>query len=172
MLIVITGNGKGKTTSALGQALRVIGDGGKAIMYEFIKGPMKSGEDESVKRLYPEFQIIKGGLGFVGIKCDTHSKSEHIKKAEETWTESKKAIESRKYDLVVLDELNVALDLKLLKLAPVVSFLKKNKVRVNIMVTGRYADKKIIELGDIVSEIKDIKHPFHKGAGAKKGIEY
>jgi cob(I)alamin adenosyltransferase len=172
MLIVITGNGKGKTTSALGQALRVIGDGGKAIMYQFIKGPMKSGEDESVKRLHSDFEIIKGGLGFVGIRGDTHPINEHIKAAEKTWSNVKKAIESKKYNFIVIDELNVALDLKLLKLAPVVSFLEKNKTRVNIMVTGRYANKKIMELGDIVSEILDVKHPFEKGVGARKGIEY
>ncbi len=172
MLIVITGNGKGKTTSALGQALRVVGDGGKVIMYQFIKGTMKSGEDGSVKHLHPEFEIIKGGLGFVGIRGDTHPRSEHIKAAEKTWSAAKKAIESKKYDFIALDELNVALDLKLLKLAPVVSFLKKNKARVNIMVTGRYANKKIIGLGDIVSEVKDVKHPFQKGVGARKGIEY
>lgn len=172
MLIVITGNGKGKTTSALGQALRVIGDGGKAIMYQFIKGPMKSGEDESVKRLHPEFEIIKGGKGFVGIRGDVHPRSVHIKAAEETWAKAKKAIESKKYDFIALDELNVALDLKLLKLSPVYSFLKKNKARVNIMVTGRYAPKKMLELGDIVSEVRDVKHPFHKGSGARKGIEY
>lgn len=175
MLIIVTGNGKGKTTSALGQALRVIGDGGKAIMFQFIKGPWLSGEDFIfAKSQIPstKFQIIKGGLGFVGIRGDTHPRGEHIKAAEATWAKVQKAIESKKYDLVILDELNVALDLKLLKLAPVYSFLKKNRARFNIMVTGRYAPKKIIEIGDIVSEVVDVKHPFEKGVGAKKGIEY
>lgn len=175
MLIVVTGNGKGKTTSALGQILRVVGDGGKAIMFQFIKGPWISGEDKIFSTFHiplSTFQIIKGGLGFVGIRGDNHPRSAHIKKAEEIWAKAKKSIESKKYDLIALDELNVALDLKLLKLKPVVSFLKKNKFRVNIMVTGRCAPAEIIELGDIVSEIKDVKHPFDKGIGARKGIEY
>ncbi len=172
MLIVVTGNGKGKTTSALGQALRVVGEGGKAIMYQFIKGPWKSGEDESMKRLMPEFEIIKGGKGFVGILGDPYPRSVHIKAAEETWSTAKKAIESKKYQLVVLDEINVAIKLGLLKVGPVFSFLKKYRGIVNIMVTGRDAHDKLIELADLVSEVKEIKHPFNKGVGARKGIEY
>lgn len=195
MLIIITGDGKGKTTSALGQALRVIGDGGKAIMYQFIKGPWISGEDKIISKIKNpayakptcrtggasagrqiskifDFEIIKGGIGFVGIQGDNHKISEHKKAAFETWLKAKKAIESKKYDLIILDELNVALHLKLLNLWEILKFLKKNRSQVNIMITGRYAPKKILELGDIVSEIKDIKHPFHKGSGARKGIEY
>lgn len=172
MLIVVTGNGKGKTTSALGQALRVVGEGGEAIMYQFIKGPWKSGEDESMKRLMPEFEIIKGGKGFVGILGDPYPRSVHIKAAEETWAIAKKAIESKKYQLVVLDEINVAIKLGLLKISPVFSFLKKYRGIVNIMVTGRDAHNKLIELADLVSEVKEIKHPFNKGVSARKGVEY
>lgn len=172
MLIVVTGNGKGKTTSALGQALRVVGEGGSAVMYQFIKGPWKSGEDESSKLLHPHFQIIKGGQGFVGILGDPHPRSVHIKAAEETWAKAAAAVESKKYTLVVLDELNVALKLKLLKLTPVYNFLKKYRGIVNIMVTGRDAHPRLIQLADLVSEIKDVKHPFNKGVGARKGIEY
>lgn len=172
MLILVTGNGKGKTTSALGQALRVVGEGGRVVMYQFIKGPWKSGEDESAKRLGPDFEIIKGGRGFVGILGDSYPRSVHIKAAEETWVKGKEAIESKKYQLVILDELNVALKLKLLKLTPVCDFLKKNRARFNIMVTGRDAHPRLIKLADLVSEVKDIKHPFSKGVSARKGIEY
>ena len=104
MLIVITGNGKGKTTSALGQAMRVAGEGGRAVMYQFIKGPWKSGEDESSKFLHPHFQIIKGGKGFVGILGDPYPRSVHVKAAQETWAKAVAAIESKKYNLVALDE--------------------------------------------------------------------
>ncbi|MEK7609012.1 MAG: cob(I)yrinic acid a,c-diamide adenosyltransferase [Patescibacteria group bacterium] len=172
MLIVITGNGKGKTTSALGQAMRVAGEGGRAVMYQFIKGPWKSGEDESSKFLHPHFQIIKGGKGFVGILGDPYPRSVHVKAAQETWAKAVAAIESKKYNLVALDELNVALKLKLLKLAPVYDFLKKYRGIVNIMVTGRDAHPRLVQLADLVSEIKDVKHPFSKGVGARKGIEY
>ena len=172
VLIVITGNGKGKTTSALGQAMRVVGEGGKVMMYQFIKGPWKSGEDESMKRLMPDFEIIKGGMGFVGILGDPHPKSVHIKAAKETWEKCKKAIESKKYQLVILDEINVAIKLGLLKVGPVYTFLKKWKGIVTVMATGRDADEKLISLADLVSEVKEIKHPFSKGVGARQGIEY
>ncbi|MBI2454126.1 MAG: cob(I)yrinic acid a,c-diamide adenosyltransferase [Parcubacteria group bacterium] len=172
MLIIVTGNGKGKTTSALGQALRVVGEGGRAVMYQFIKGPWKSGEDESQKMLQPHFEIIKGGKGFVGILGDPYPRSVHIKAAVETWTKAKEAIESKKYQLVILDEVNVALKLGLLKISPVFSFLKKYRGIVNIMATGRDAHPRLIKLADLVSEVKDIKHPFHKGVGARKGVEY
>ncbi|MEK7629018.1 MAG: cob(I)yrinic acid a,c-diamide adenosyltransferase [Patescibacteria group bacterium] len=190
MLIVVTGNGKGKTTSALGQALRVVGEGGKAVMYQFIKGPWVSGEDVLISKIksqkskikdnklleglenWYDFDIIKGGKGFVGILGDSYPKSVHIKAAEETWGVAKKAIESKKYQLVVLDEINVAIKLGLLKISPVFSFLKKYRGIVNIMVTGRDAHNKLIELADLVSEVKEIKHPFNKGVSARKGVEY
>ncbi|MDP3764382.1 MAG: cob(I)yrinic acid a,c-diamide adenosyltransferase [bacterium] len=175
MLIVVTGNGKGKTTSALGQALRVVGEGGRAIMYQFIKGPWVSGEDKlsTTFNIPPStFQIIKGGKGFVGILGDPYPRSVHIKAAEETWAIAKKAIESKKYQLVVLDEINVAIKLSLLKISPVFSFLKKYRGIVNIMVTGRDAHAKLIDLADLVSEVKEIKHPFNKGVSARKGMEY
>lgn len=190
MLMIVTGNGKGKTTSALGQALRVIGNGGKAIMFQFIKGPWKSGEDvliskiksqklkikdkkilEGLENLY-NFEIIKGGLGFVGIRGDAHAFGDHVKAAEKTWDKAKTAIESKKYQLVILDELNVAIKIGLIKIGPVFSFLKKHKELVNIMATGRDAHFKLIDLADLVSEVKDIKHPFSKGVKAQKGIEY
>ena len=172
MLIVVTGNGKGKTTSALGQALRVVGEGGRAVMYQFIKGPWKSGEDESAKLLHPHFQIIKGGKGFVGILGDPYPRSVHIKAAQETWAKAAAAIESKKYTLVVLDEINVAIKLGLLKISPVFLFLKKYRGIVNIMVTGREAHPRLIQLADLVSEVKEIKHPFQKGIGARRGVEY
>jgi len=172
MLIVITGNGKGKTTSALGQALRAVGDQRRAIMFQFIKGPWRSGEDESVKRLGPDFKIIKGGKGFVGILGDSLPRAEHVKAAQKTWARGKKAVASGKYDLVIFDELNVALKLRLLKLADILSFLKKHKNRLDIMVTGRGAAKTLISIGDLVSEVREVKHPFGKGLKAKRGVEY
>lgn len=190
MLIVVTGNGKGKTTSALGQALRVVGEGGMVVMYQFIKGPWKSGEDIIISKIksqkskirdkrlleglenWYDFDIIKGGKGFVGILGDPYPRNVHIKAAQETWAKAAAAIESKKYNLVVLDELNVALKLKLLKLTKIYVFLKKHRGIVNIMVTGRDAHPRLIQLADLVSEIKDVKHPFSKGVGARKGIEY
>ena len=172
MLIVLTGNGKGKTTSALGQAMRVIGEGGKVIMLQFIKGPWKSGEDKTWKRLRPDFKIIKGGKGFVGILEDLLPRSVHVKTAEDTWKKAKKYIESGKYNLVILDELNVALKLRLLSLKNILPTLKKHKYNIDIMVTGREASNQMIKIADLVSEVKEIKHPFNKGGKARKGIEF
>jgi len=173
MLIVVTGNGKGKTTSALGQALRVIGEGRKAIMFQFIKGPWASGEDTSMKRLQPDFEIIKGGKGFVGILDDKLPLEEHKKAAEETWEKVKDAITSGKYLLVVADELNVALHLNLLALESVIEFLKEKKENnLDIMVTGRYAKDEMLEIADLVSEVREIKHPYNDGLKAERGREY
>ena len=108
----------------------------------------------------------------MGILGDPYPRQVHIDAAAETWAKAIAAIESKKYQLVILDELNVALKLKLLKLTPVYNFLKKNRARFNIMVTGRDAHPRLIKLADLVSEVKEIKHPFAKGVGARKGIEY
>src|SRR3989344_5617438 len=133
MLIVITGNGKGKTTSALGQALRAIGDRKRAIMFQFIKGPWISGEDKSMERLKPDFEIIKGGKGFVGILGDTLPREEHEKAARETWDKVKEAIDSKQYDLVIADEINIALSLGLLTQDDVLPFLIEHKDSLDIM---------------------------------------
>ncbi len=172
MLIVTTGDGKGKTTAALGQALRTIGDGRRAIMFQFIKGPWRSGEDDSVKRLHPDFKIVKGGKGFVGILGDSLPRSEHRKAAQKTWRAGRKAVLSGKYDLVIFDELNVALTLRLLALKDVLPALKKHKGRLDIIITGREAPKSLIALADLVSEVREVKHPFQKGNLARRGIEY
>lgn len=172
MLIVLTGNGKGKTTSALGQALRAVGEKRRVIMIQFIKGPWASGEDEAAKRLAPDFMIIKGGKGFVGILGDPYPKEVHKKAAQKTWIQAKKDLASGKYDLVILDELNVALKLRLLTQKEVIPFLAEQKDKLDIMITGRDAAPKMIEIADLVSEIKEKKHPFKKGIIARRGIEF
>ena len=108
----------------------------------------------------------------MGILGDSYPRLVHIKAAEKTWWEGKKAVASGKYDLVIFDELNVALKLRLLKLADILSFLKKHKNRLDIMVTGRGAAKALINIGDLVSEVREVKHPFGKGLKAKRGVEY
>ena len=125
MIIVNTGNGKGKTTAALGQALRAVGERKKVIMIQFIKGSFKSGEDASAKKLAPFFTLIKGGIGFVGILGDSYPRKEHEKAAQKTWGLCKEAVLSGKYDLVIMDEINVAMSLKLIAEDEVKSFLAK-----------------------------------------------
>lgn len=172
MILLITGNGKGKTTSALGQMLRVLGEGKRAIMLQFIKGPWITGEDKAAKRLGLDFQIIKGGKGFVGILGDSLPRHVHEKAAQETLELARKTTVSGEYALVVLDEINVALDLKLIKLKDVLALLKAVPEGVSVMLTGRGAPKELHDIADLVSEVHDIKHPYEKGVGAKKGVEF
>ena len=172
MILVFTGNGKGKTTAALGQALRAVGENKKVIMIQFIKGPFKSGEDESVKRLSPDFSLVKGGVGFVGILGDEHKIEEHKEAAEKTWQMCKDAVMGKEYDIVIMDEINNAMDLKLIKKDKIKEFLEKYKKDVDLILTGRNAPNWLMDMADLVTEMKDIKHPFKKNVKAKRGIEF
>ena len=172
MIIVNTGNGKGKTTAALGQCLRAVGEKKKTIMIQFIKGPFKSGEDTSQERLAPDFSLIKGGIGFVGILGDQHTLEEHQEAAKKTWALCKDVVTKGKHDLVAIDEINNAMHLKLIDEKEVEKFLKEYKGETDIILTGRGAPEWLIEKADLVTEMKDVKHPYDTGTQAKKGIEF
>jgi len=172
MIIVNTGNGKGKTTAALGQLVRAVGEKKKVIMIQFIKGPFKSGEDESHKKLLPDLKIVKGGIGFVGILGDRHKIEEHIEAAEKTWAMCKEAAEKGEYDIVAMDEINNAMDLKLIKEKEVEDFLKNYKGKADLILTGRGAPEWLINMADIATEMKELKHNYNEGKQAKRGIEF
>lgn len=173
MLIIFTGNGKGKTTASLGQALRTIGDGKKVLMVQFIKGPWKSGEDTSQERLWPEFRIEKKGLGFVGIGNDNLPFEEHSLAAHDAMDYALKMVTQEKLNTIILDEVINALDLKLIEKDDVNYFLESARPRVeNIIFTGRNCPLWLIEIADLVTEMKEIKHPFALGTPGKKGLEY
>jgi len=173
MLLVFTGNGKGKTTSALGNALRLLGSGKQALMIQFIKGPWESGEHKSVERLAPDFKIIRTGKGFVGILGDKLPIEDHRKAAEEGFTVARKEIARGKYHLLILDEVHNAIALNLVPLSFVLAFLDYAKDKVEyVITTGRDAPAEIIDRADLVTEMKDIKHPFQKGEKATKGLDY
>ena len=175
MLLVFTGDGKGKTTASLGQMIRLVGQGRKAIMFQFIKGPWISGEDKFLQE-YPHFkermEIHKGGKGFVGILGDKLPFKVHKEAARQTLELVKKAIESRKWDLIVLDEVNVAVDLKLLSQKAVLDILKEIPKHQFVILSGRNAPKSFIDRADLATEMREIKHPFGKGKLALKGIEF
>jgi cob(I)alamin adenosyltransferase len=173
MLYIFTGNGKGKTTAALGQAVRAVGEGKKVLMVQFIKGPWKSGEDESYKRLAPDFKLVKMGRGFVGIMGDALPREEHEKAAEEALLYAKKEIESGNWDIVILDEINNAVFLNLISKEKVLNFLQATSYKLQaIILTGRDAPSEFIERADLVTEMRDIKHPYEKGVKGKRGLEY
>src|SRR3989344_3854927 len=136
MLIVITGNGKGKTTSALGQAFRSAGDGKRVLMLQFIKGPWKSGEDN--KDIWPKnFELRKGGLGFVGILGDKLPREEHEKAAEKTLDEAFSELNSGGWDMIILDEVNNALALNLIKLEKVLKLAEEcREKKIDLILTG------------------------------------
>ena len=172
LVIVYTGGGKGKTTAALGMALRAVGYGHKVCMIQFIKGSWHYGEIDSSKRLTPEFELIPAGKGFVGIIDDTSPKEEHEKYAEEAIKICQEKILSEKYDLIILDEINYAVNLGLINLKSVTELIKSKPQKLDLVLTGNHAKQEIIELADLVTEMKEIKHPFQSGIKAKKGIDF
>ena len=172
LTIVYTGKGKGKTTAALGIALRAVGYGKKICMIQFIKGSWHYGEMHSSKRLEPEFEIIAIGRGFVGIIDDTTPKEEHENIAKEAIKISIEKIQSGKYDIVILDEINYAINLDLVKVEDVLNLIKSKPPGLDLVLTGNYAKDEIIELADLVTEMKEVKHPFQRGIKAKKGIDF
>lgn len=176
MVIVFTGNGKGKTTAALGQAIRALGDGKRVLIVQFIKGPWLAGEHMFAGKFQipnDKFQIIRTGKGFVGILGDNLPKEKHVKAAEEGLALAKEEIESGNWDIVILDEINNAVSLGLVAKECVLELLKATSYNLQaIILTGRDAPREFIDLADLVTEMQDTKHPFDRGIKAKRGLEY
>jgi cob(I)alamin adenosyltransferase len=173
MFIIFTGNGKGKTTAALGQALRAVGDKKKILMIQFIKGPWKSGEDESHKKLSPHLKIIKTGKGFVGIGFDPHPREVHMKAAIDGLCLAEKEARSKTWDILILDEIWNAVSLKLISPTAVMKFIDSVIGSVDhLIMTGRDCPPEFIERADLVTEMREVKHPFNKGVYGTQGVEY
>ncbi len=172
LVIVYTGKGKGKTTAALGMALRAIGHDHKICMIQFIKGSWHYGEMSSSKRLEPEFELTAVGKGFVGILDDKTPKEIHEKIAQEAIQISREKILSEKYDIIILDEINYAVNLGLVEMQQVLDLIKNKPQKVSLVLTGNHVKREIIDAADLVTEMKEIKHPFQRGIRAKKGIDY
>ena len=172
MILLITGHGKGKTTASLGQALRAVGDGKRVLMVQFIKGPWRSGEDESQMLLRPAFKIVKTGLGFVGILGDTRPLEEHASAARDGLLFARTEMLSGRWDMLILDEVNNAIALELLDNADVLELVHALPNTMDLVLTGRDAPQALIDSADIVSEVREIKHPYQQGQQGKKGIEW
>ncbi len=171
LLMVYTGNGKGKTSAALGIGLRAVGQGLRVQMIQFIKGSWHYGELDSVRMLGGNFEIRPMGRGFVKVGAEQPDPAD-VAAAEEAWRAAADAIRSERYELVILDEINYAIHYRLLPIEPVLETLRARPERVHVVATGRNAHPKLIEAADLVSEIKEIKHPFHQGVLAQRGIDY
>ncbi len=172
LIIVFTGPGKGKTTAALGTAFRAVGQGLKVLMVQFIKGSWHYGELDACRMLGEDrIRILPMGRGFVKVGVEKPD-PEDVRLVEEAWQFASQAILGNEYDLVVLDEINYAISYKMLDPAKVVETLKKKPEMVHVILTGRNAHPSIVELADMVTEMREVKHPYQKGILAQRGIEY
>ena len=169
LIQVYTGNGKGKTTAALGLALRAIGQGLKVCMVQFMKGDESYGEIRAAK-LLPDFTILQVGRNdFVNLNSpDTID----VTLAKKGWEIAKNCISSGKYDIVILDEINVAMACGLLDTEQVIEFLLAKPRTVEIVLTGRYASEAVQNIAQLVTEMREIRHPYHQGVPSRSGIEY
>src|SRR5947209_2125303 len=171
LIIVNTGPGKGKTTAAMGTALRAVGNGMRVLMLQFLKGSWHYGELDAVKAFGDNFVMKQMGRGFVKVG-GAETDPEDVRLVEEAWKEAETAIMSGQWDLVVLDEINYAITYGMLDPAKVVEALKRKPDRVHVILTGRNAHPTIIEVADTVTEMKQVKHAYEKGVMAQRGIEY
>ena len=172
LLIVYTGPGKGKTTCALGTAFRAVGQELRVLMVQFIKGSWHYGELDAAKMLGDDkFEIRPMGRGFVKIG-GAETDPEDIRLAEECWETGREAIYSGKYELVILDEINYVISYKMLDAAKVAEALKGRPEVVHVICTGRNAHPLLVEQADLVTEMKEVKHPYTKGILAQRGIDY
>jgi len=166
---VYTGDGKGKTTAAFGLALRAVGRGLKVYVIQFIKGGFDYGELYVVDRL-PSLVLKAFGRGKFVLKKPADG--EDIRLAREAFELAKRVVAEGEYDVVVLDEVNVALSLGLISLDEVLELVRSKPVHVELVLTGRGAPAEIVEVADLVTEMREVRHPFKKGVAARKGIEY
>jgi cob(I)alamin adenosyltransferase len=169
LLQVFTGNGKGKTSAALGSIVRATGHGLKVFVVFFMKGKYPYGEFSSLPRL----QNVE--VTSFGLRCligDREVDPEEIRQAELALKTAREAMLSLKYDMVVLDEVNVAVYFKLISLDDVVKLIDEKPPEMELILTGRYAEAAVIERADLVTEMTKVKHPYDKGVKARKGIEY
>jgi cob(I)alamin adenosyltransferase len=171
LVLINTGPGKGKTTAAMGTAVRAVGNGLRVLMLQFLKGSWHYGELDAVEAFGGNFVMKQMGRGFVKIG-GAETDPEDIKMVEEAWEEARQAILSGEWDMVVLDEINYAISYKMLDPAKVVETLKARPAMVHVILTGRNAHPSLIEISDTVTEMREVKHAYQKGILAQRGIEY
>lgn len=172
LVVVITGNGKGKTTSALGMVLRAVGHGMRVCLIQFMKGDMYSGEIDAIPRLAPLVEHHMTGKGFCGILANPYPFEEHRANAQDAISLAREKIVSGEFDMVVLDEINNALKLKLVDLPQVLELLDLRPPMLHLVLTGRDAAPEVIERAHTVSEIREIKHAYRQGIEPQPGVDY
>jgi cob(I)alamin adenosyltransferase len=171
LILINTGPGKGKTTAALGTALRAVGNGMRVLVLQFLKGSWHYGELDAVLPHGDNFVLKQMGRGFVKVG-GAETDPEDIRLVQEAWNEARAAIESGDWDLVVLDEINYAIGYGMLDPAAVAETLRNRPEMVHVILTGRNAHPLLVELADTVTEMREVKHAYQKGILAQRGIEY
>ncbi len=172
LLMIYTGNGKGKTSAAMGTAFRAVGQGLKVLMVQFIKGSWHYGELDTAKMI-PEdrFEIIPMGRGFVKVGTEKPD-PEDVAMVRRCWEFAKEKMKEGACDLLVLDEINYAIHYGMLPAEEVAATLAQRPEKIHVILTGRNAAPALVEQADLVTEMKEIKHPFQKGIQAARGIDY
>ena len=165
---VYTGNGKGKTTATFGLALRAVGAGMSVFIGQFVKGKSYN-ENVAIARHLKNITVKQYGLGCFIVNTPT---DDDIKAAGKGLDEMRKIIQKGKYDMVIMDEVNIALYYKLIDIKNLLEIIKTKPEHVELVLTGRYAPQELIDKADLVTEMKEIKHYYRKGIEARKGIEY
>lgn len=171
LLLINTGPGKGKTTAAMGTALRAVGYGMKVLMLQFLKGSWHYGELDAVQAFGGNFILKQAGRGFVKVG-GAETDPEDIRLVEAAWAEAREAIYSGEWDMVILDEINYAIGYGMLDAEVVAEALLDRPEMVHVILTGRNADPRLIEIADTVTEMREVKHAYQKGILAQRGIEY
>ena len=172
LVVVITGNGKGKTTSAMGMVLRASGHGLKSCIIQFMKGDLYSGEWDGVKLLGDLAELHATGMGFCGIQGNPYTHAEHRVSAQAAVELAQEKMASGHYEIVILDEINNALQLKLVDLEQVLALVKGKQELMHLVLTGRNAHPDVVELADTVSEVCEVKHAYQRDIEPQPGIDY
>ncbi len=172
LIVVITGNGKGKTTSALGMAVRACGHGMKVCIIQFMKGDLYAGEWDGIRLMNCDIELLATGKGFCGIQGNPYPWAEHRANAQDAIDLVHEKIASGRFDIVILDEINNALKLRLVDLEQVLDILRDKPPLMHLILTGRNAHPQVIELADTVSEVNEIKHAYRRGIEPQPGIDY
>ncbi len=169
ILIVFTGAGKGKTTAALGMVMRCLGHGMKVAVVQFIKGAIDTAEQRALRDFGDLVTFLRLGEGYT---WETQDRERDTKVSREAWGKAVECLQNPEYAMVVLDELNIAVQHEYIDVADVLAAIRNRPVMQHVVITGRGAKPELLEAADLVSEMKMVKHPFRKGIKAQKGVEF
>lgn len=172
LVIVYTGDGKGKTTAALGMAFRSAGHRYKVAVVQFIKGTMRAGEEQAAAMLAPYIDWTIGGRGFTAGPWNRASHEEHVRAAQETLRVAEQKLLSGEFRMVILDEVLGAINAKIVTPEQVLSLIERKPPAVHLVITGRGAPQEILDAADLVTEMRLLKHPYEQGIVAQKGVEF